>query len=244
MTNTISCAFPCTGDSLLPHTTIGKSLSVCLWNNDRETRVPPLEKRPRRRRMTGSKKLSRQNRQKTEQLCLSLVCRHKTSSVGWDLLGQCLRVPLWWQEQWNLSDAWERRGVKESFPSLGGISWVHRARWITSPQQHQEGSLRETWCPHGWKKRGGLQGSSKQAAVLSESWQPMVMATLHWKLSLRGWCSRYRGYRTLWPALRLPKWASSQPLCAAAPRLLERRVGLWAGTCRVRLQVPHLHPLL
>lgn len=172
--------------------------------------------------MTGSKKLSRQNRQKTEQLCLSLVCRHKTSSVGWDLLGQCLRGPLRWQEQWNLSDAWERGGVKERFPSLEGISWVHRARWITSPQQHQEGSLRETWCPYGWKKRGGLQGSSKQAAVFSESWQPMVMATLHWKLSLRGWCSRYRGYRALWPALRLPKWAPSHPCVQQHP-------GCWRG---------------
>ena len=116
-------------------------------------------------------------------------------------------------------------GVEEKSPSQGEITWVQRARWTTSPQQHEEGSLRGTPFPRGRKAEEGY----KQATVLSKSLQQMVVVTLRSKLTLNGWYSGYRGYRALLSvtSTQTPKLgAFPTPLCAAAPRLLEKRAGL------------------
>lgn len=144
--------------------------------------------------MTGSKKLSRQNRQKTEQLCFSLVCRVQNLLCRVGLAGtvferSSLMMRIMKPKQCLRKERSERGLSFLGRNILGPESQVEHKSSAASGRQ-----LKRDLIPQGWKKRGGVQVSSKQAAVLSESQQPVVVVILHSKPSFHGLCSRCRGY--------------------------------------------------
>jgi len=80
---------------------------------------------------------------------------HQTSSVQQDLPGQYVRGPSLIMRAMKPKQCLKKAGVEENSPAQGEISWAQRARWITSPQQHKEGSLIGTLSPGGERQRKG-----------------------------------------------------------------------------------------
>lgn len=128
--------------------------------------------------MIGSKKLSKQNRQKTEQLCLSLVCRAQNLLCWVGLTGTVLErsslMMRTMKPQCLRKEGRERELPFSGRNILGPQSQVDYKSSAASGRQPKRDLM-----PKGWKKRGGVQGSSEQAAVLSESQLAMVIVSLH-----------------------------------------------------------------
>lgn len=102
--------------------------------------------------MTGSNKLSTQNREKTEQLYLRPgFVERQTSALEQDLLGWYLRGPPLMMRATKPKQCLRKGEVEETSPSQGEISFVQKARWIISPWQHEEDSLRGTHFPRDRK---------------------------------------------------------------------------------------------
>lgn len=77
--------------------------------------------------MTGSKKLSRQNRQKTEQLCLSLVCRVQNLLCRAGLTGTVFEKSSLMMRTMKPKQCLRKEGSERELSFLG------RKMWSTEP---------------------------------------------------------------------------------------------------------------
>lgn len=139
---------------------------------------------------------------------------HQASSVEQDLPGQYLRGPSWMTRAMKPKQCLRKGGVEEKPPSQGEMSWVQRARWTTSPQLREEGSLRGMSFPRGRRTEEGYKRAPSKLLSchervgtdraregernapphgLSNSLQQKVTVTLHSKLTANGCYSQYRG---------------------------------------------------
>lgn len=94
--------------------------------------------------MTGSKKLSRQKRQKTEQLCLSLVCRVQNLLCRARITGTVFERASLVTRTTKPKQCLRKEGSEKELSFLGRNILGSQSQWTTSPQQHWESSLRET----------------------------------------------------------------------------------------------------